>query len=221
MKFIEDEEIEEILQINPKAELEEVVYDNTKFKVIRNFLKYPEEYKNLLSYFPAVRDHTYSPGFRQDVPPWAARFITTYIQKNVSNWIPARVSCNIYNGNMRMRTNANLPHSDNFYGIWNLWFNKNCLGGTAFWSHKGKLHVDDLSEEEYMHLFDKTLSATGYQEWRNFRGDDDWELSCIAPMEYNTLLFYNGGFFHSPWVLENWYIDEDRYSMIGMGDYND
>ena len=90
---------------------------------------------------------------------------------------------------MRMRTNANLPHSDNFHGIWNLWFNENCLGGTAFWKYKDKRHVDELTPEEYSYLFDKALSSTGYEQWKNFRGDDDWELSCIAPMEYNTLLF--------------------------------
>lgn len=71
MIFFEDEELEQICQINPDAKLEEVVYDNTKFKVVRNFLLYPEEYKKLLKNFPAVRDHTYSPGFRQDIPPWA------------------------------------------------------------------------------------------------------------------------------------------------------
>lgn len=221
MIFFEDEQLEEICQINPEAKLEDVVYDDTKFKVIRNFLKYPEEYKNLLMHFPAVRDHTYSPGFRQDIPPWAARFITTYIQENVIKWSPVRVACNIYNGNMRMRTNANLPHSDNFHGIWNLWFNQNCLGGTAFWKHKEKRHVNELTQEEYSHLFDKALSSSGNEQWKNFRGDEDWELTCIAPMEYNTLLFYNGGFFHSPWVLENWYTEEDRYSMIGMGDCHD
>lgn len=221
MIFFEDEQLQEICQINPEAKLEEVVYDNTKFKVIRNFLRYPEEYKSLLMNFPAVRDHTYSPGFRQDIPPWAARFITTYIQENVANWMPARVSCNIYNGNMRMRTNANLPHSDNFHGIWNLWLTQNCLGGTAFWSHKGKKHINELSEVEHNHLFNKALQASGHEVWKNFRGDEDWELTSIAPMEYNTMLFYNGGFFHSPWVLENWYLDEIRYSMIGMGDYND
>lgn len=221
MIFFEDEDLEQICQINPDAKLEEVVYDNTKFKVIRNFLLHPEEYKTLLRSFPAVRDHTYSPGFRQDIPPWAAKFITSYIQSNVIKWQPARVSCNIYSGDMRMKVNSNLPHSDPFHGIWNLWLNQNCLGGTAFWAHKDKRHVDDLTQEEYSHLFDKSLSAVGYEPWKNFRGDEDWELTCIAPMEYNTLLFYNGGFFHSPWILENWYLDEDRYSMIGMGDFDD
>lgn len=58
-----------------------------------------------------------------------------------------------------------------------------------------KRHVDELTPEEYSYLFDKALSSTGCEQWKNFRGDDDWELTCIAPMEYNTLLFYNGGFF--------------------------
>ena len=152
-------------------------------------------------------------------PAWAAKFITLYIQEYVGNWVPARVSCNIYSGNMLMREHSNLPHSDPFYGIWNLWMNKKCLGGTAFWSYKNKLHVNELSEDEYNHLFDKPLNGSGYETWRNFRGNEDWKMTCIAPMEYNTLLFYNGGFFHSPWIQESWYLDEYRYSMVGMGDF--
>jgi hypothetical protein len=218
IKF-DNEYLESVCQINEDAKVEDVIYDTTKFKVIRNFLKHPEEYKNLLLNFPAVRDSTYSPGWRQDVPPWAAKFITNFVRENVCDWNPARVSCNIYNGNMQMKKNSHLPHSDAWPGIWNIWFNKECLGGTAFWSYKGKIHVNELTEEENSYLFDKTTKESGYEQWKNFRGDEDWELSCIAPMEYNTLLFYNGGFFHSPWILENWYVDEDRYSMIGMGDY--
>lgn len=221
MKLIDNGELESVCQINDNIKLEEVIYDNVSFKVIRNFLKYPEEYVKILQLFPATRDTTYSPGWRQDIPPWAARFITNFVRQSIPNWMPQRISCNIYNGDMLMKKNSNFPHSDPFHGIWNLWLTKNCLGGTAFWKHKNKRHVNDLTEEEYSYLFEKSLSSTGYEQWKNFRGNEDWELTCIAPMEYNTLLFYNGGFFHSPWILENWYIDEDRYSMIGMGDFDD
>jgi hypothetical protein len=219
MILIEHDKLENICKINQDAKMEDVVYDGVKFKVIRNFLANPEEYINLIQKFPATRDHTYSPGFRQDIPPWAAKFITLYIQEYVGNWIPARVSCNIYSGNMLMRQHSNLPHSDPFYGIWNLWLNKKCLGGTAFWAYKNKLHVSELSEEEHNHLFDKPLNGSGYEKWKNFKGDKDWKMTCIAPMEYNSLLFYNGGFFHSPWIQENWYLDEYRYSMVGMGSF--
>ena len=221
MIFFEDEEVKEICQINPNCKLEEIIYDNTKFKVIKNFLLFPEKYIKLLETFPAATDHTYSPGYRQDIPPWAVKFITGYIQKNIMNWKPSKVCCNIYSGNMRMKENSNLPHSDPFHFVWNLWLSKNCLGGTAFWKNKNKSHVNDLSKEEYHLLFDKVLSSNKYQQWKNFKGNEDWEMICIAPMEFNTLLFYNGGFFHSPWIEENWYLDEYRYSMVGMGDFDD
>jgi hypothetical protein len=219
MILIENDYLERVCKINPEAKMEDVVYDGVMFKCIRNFLQNPDEYIELIQKFPATRDHTYSPGFRQDIPPWAARFITLYIQEFVGEWKPARVSCNIYSGDMLMREHSNLPHSDPFHGVWNLWLTKKCLGGTAFWAYKDKFHVNELSEEEYSHLFDKPLSGTGYEKWRNFRGDEDWKMTCIAPMEFNTLLFYNGGFFHSPWIQENWYLDEYRYSMVGMGDF--
>ena len=219
MKLIEIDEIEKICQVNTDSKLEKVIYNNISFNIIRNFLKYPEEYKNLLQLFPATRDSTYSPGYRQDIPPWAAKFITNYVREFIPNWLPERVSCNIYNGNMLMKQHSNLPHSDPFHAVWNLWLNQNCIGGTAFWSHREKRHVDELSKEEYSYLFNHPLSSSGYEQWKNFKGNDDWELSCIAPMEYNTMLFYNGGFFHSPWIQENWYLDEHRYSMIGMGSF--
>lgn len=221
MKLIEVNELKDVCQINDNIKVEQVVYDNVSFKVIRDFLKYPEEYKNLLQLFPATRDSTYSPGFRQDIPPWAAKFITSFIMEFMPNWMPQRVSCNIYNGNMLMKKKSNMPHSDPFHGIWNLWLNQNCLGGTAFWSHKNKRHINELTSEEYNYLFSEPILSEGYEEWKNFRGNEDWEMTCIAPMEYNCLLFYNGGFFHSPWIEESWYLDEYRYSMIGMGDFDD
>lgn len=219
MILIEHNELESICRINESAEMEDVIYDRVKFKVIRNFLKNPKEYINLLQQFPGTRDHTYSPGFRQDIPPWAAKFITLHIQKYIGQWVPARVSCNIYNGNMMMKKHSNLPHSDPFHGVWNLWLSEECLGGTAFWKHNNKLHVSELSEKEHKKLFGKPLSTSGYETWKNFKGDQDWQMTCIAPMEYNTMLFYNGGFFHSPWIQESWYLDEYRYSMVGMGDF--
>lgn len=219
MKLIETKELSKVCQINKDIKLEKVVYGNISFKIIRNFLKYPEEYISLLQQFPATRDSTYSPGYRQDIPPWAAKFITNFVRDSIPNWMPQRISCNIYNGNMLMKKDANLPHSDPFHGIWNLWMTKNCLGGTAFWKYKDKRHVDELTSEEYSYLFNKPLSSNEYEKWKNFRGNEDWEMTCIAPMEYNTLLFYNGGFFHSPWIEENWYLDEYRYSMVGMGDF--
>lgn len=222
MKLIEIDEIERACQINSNANLEEVIYNNVSFKVIRNFLKYPDEYKNILQQFPATRDSTYSPGYRQDIPPWTAKFITNYVREFIPNWLPERVSCNVYNGDMIMKKDANLPHSDPFHGVWNLWLNENCLGGTAFWHHKDKKHINDLTPDEYNYLFarfNNQESPPEYVNWKNFKGNNDWELTCIAPMEYNTMLFYNGGFFHSPWIQENWYLDEYRYSMIGMGSF--
>jgi len=219
MILIEIDYLEHVCQINQDAKLEDVVYDGVQFKTIKNFLKHPDKYIELIKQFPATRDHTYSPGFRQDIPPWAAKFITMFIQEHVGNWSPARVSCNIYGGDMLMKNFSNLPHSDPFYGVWNLWLNQKCLGGTAFWKHKGKFHVSELTQEEHKHLFGKPLTSTGYEKWKNFKGDEDWEMTCIAPMEYNSLLFYNGGFFHSPWIQESWYLDEYRYSMVGMGDF--
>lgn len=47
-------------------------------------------------------------------------------------------------------------------------------------STKKKRHVDELTPEEYSYLFDKALSSTGCEQWKNFRGDDDWELTCIG-----------------------------------------
>ena len=76
MILIEHDKLESICKINQDAKMEDVVYDGVKFKVIRNFLANPEEYIDLIQKFPATRDHTYSPGFRQDIPPWVAKFIT-------------------------------------------------------------------------------------------------------------------------------------------------
>ena len=94
MIFFEEKDLQEIFKINPDAKVEDVIYDNVKFKVIKNFLLHPKKYIKILQNFPATTDHTYSPGYRQEIPSWAARFITSHIQKNIVEEKENIVDCN-------------------------------------------------------------------------------------------------------------------------------
>jgi hypothetical protein len=73
-----------------------------------------------------------------------------------------------------------------------------------------------LNREEYEELFPETNTNTTVP-WKCFRGNEDWKLDTVAPIEYNSCLVYDGGFFHSAYVPELAFLDEHRYSLVGMG----
>lgn len=229
LNWIDEEKFLKAVQVNPDAELVDVKVDGmNSFKMYRNFMKYPDLFGEIMEQFPIIstqwrKTGGFAPGWRQEIPPWAAATIVEKIREDV-DFAPVRVFTNIFNSEMPMVQDSHMPHADTFVDpegglniinfVFNLWLNQG-IGGTAFWKYKGKKYVAELTKEEYEELY--PIEEKPVVTWRNFRGDDDWELDTIAPIEYNSCLIYDGGFFHSPYIPEEAFLDEYRYSLVGMG----
>ena len=229
LNWIDEEKFLKAVQVNPDAELVDVNVDGmNSFKMYRNFMKYPDLFGEIMEQFPIIstqwrKTGGFAPGWRQEIPPWAAATSVEKIREDV-DFAPVRVFTNIFNSEMPMVQDSHMPHADTFVDpegglniinfVFNLWLNQG-IGGTAFWKYKGKKYVAELTKEEYEELY--PIEEKPVVTWRNFRGDDDWELDTIAPIEYNSCLIYDGGFFHSPYIPEEAFLDEYRYSLVGMG----
>jgi len=230
LNWIDEEKFLKAVEINPETELVTVQIDGMNtFKMYRNFLKNPELYVEVVEEFPVIstqwkRTGGFAPGWRQEIPPYAAATIVERIREDVE-FAPVRVFTNVFTGDMPMITNSHLPHADIFVDpegglnvinfVFNLWLCEG-IGGTAFWKWKDKKYVTELNKEEYDELFPEVREYKS-EPWKCFRGDDDWKLDTIAPIEYNSCLVYDGGYFHSAFVPEAAFLDEHRYSLVGMG----
>lgn len=228
--WIDENKFLKAVEINPDTELVTVQIDGMNtFKMYRNFLKNPDLYVEVMQQFPVIstqwkRTGGFAPGWRQEIPPYAAATIVERIRKDVE-FAPVRVFTNIFTGDMPMLENSEQPHADVFVDpegglnvinfVFNLWMCEG-IGGTAFWEWKGKKYVTELNKEEYDELFPEVTSNLT-RPWQCFRGNEDWKLDTVAPIEYNSCLVYDGGYFHSAFVPEASFLDTHRYSLVGMG----
>ena len=49
--------------------------------------------------------------------------------------------------------------------------------------------------------------------WKTFKGNHEWELYHVAKTKFNSLVFYNGDFFHSPYpIFDKGY----RYNLVSF-----
>lgn len=229
LNWIDEEKFLKAVQINPDTQLVDVNIDGmNSFKMYRDFLKEPDLFVEIMEQFPVIstqwrKTGGFAPGWRQEVPPWAAATIVERIRKDV-DFMPIRVFTNIFTSDMPMSEGSHLPHSDVFTApdgelnvinfVFNLWMTPG-IGGTAFWKWRDKKYITELNREEYETLFPDT--ENNIVKWENFRGDEDWKLDTIAPIEYNSCLIYDGGYFHSPFIPEEAFLDQHRYSLVGMG----
>ena len=230
LNWIDEEKFLKAVEINPDTELVTVSVDGmNSFKMYRDFLKNPDLYVEVMEQFPVIstqwkRTGGFAPGWRQEIPPYAAATIVERIREDV-DFAPIRVFTNVFTGDMPMITNSHLPHSDIFVDpegglnvinfVFNLWLSHG-VGGTAFWKWKDKKYVTELNKEEYDELFPEVREYST-EPWKCFRGDDDWKLDTMVPIEYNSCVVYDGGYFHSAYIPEESFLDTHRYSLVGMG----
>lgn len=229
LNWIDEEKFLKAVQINPQTELVEVNIDGmNSFKMYRDFLLNPDLYVEIMEQFPVIstqwrRTGGFAPGWRQEIPPWAAATIVERVREDV-DFAPVRVFTNVFTGDMPMIEDSHMPHADTFVDpegglnvinfVFNLWLSHG-IGGTAFWKWNDKKYITELSKEEYEQLY--PLDKKSVVPWKCFRGDDNWKLDTVAPIEYNSCLVYDGGYFHSPYIPEESFLDAHRYSLVGMG----
>ena len=117
--WIDENKFLKAVEINPDTELVTVKIDGmNSFKMYRNFLKNPDLYVEVMQQFPVIstqwkRTGGFAPGWRQEIPPYAAATIVERIRKDVE-FAPVRVFTNVFTGDMPMLENSEQPHADVF-----------------------------------------------------------------------------------------------------------
>jgi hypothetical protein len=101
---------------------------------------------------------------------------------------------------MKVWDNSWMPHTD-FGTVCNLWLN-DYNGGTAFYRHKKKTPPKGM-----------TFNKKNLVDWKNFEGNDDWELFYIIPSKKNTLTIYDGTKYHGTYANLT---EETRWSLISF-----
>jgi len=217
-----------IFEINNPYPEKKVLNKDCDYLVFDDFLKKPDEYKEVLRQFPVFPSDffydTSSPGWRQIIP---FEFFTN-IENVLGNytgsdtWVQQSFT-NIYRSGMPCNCKSWYPHQDSMNYALNLWLCDG-PGGTAFHTWRGRYHGLGLPEETQGRIFNKQVK--GNFEYEEFRGDDEWEMYHLEPVKYNRAIFYNGNNFHSAFIPEGSYQNHSndfwdqshwRYSLVLMG----
>ena len=155
MEIITDKTIFDIN--NPYPEIHKL-NEGSEILIFNDFLKKPDDYKNLLSKIPAFEsDYFYptaSPGWSQLIP---YEFFLT-MESLLSNWVGfnpwvEQSFTNIYKDRMRCNCKAWYPHHDSKDSVLNLWLSDG-EGGTAFYTWNNHYQGINLPE----HIQDKVFS---------------------------------------------------------------
>ena len=142
--FIDRQELYDSLKVNEDIQVKKLNYGDFSYLSIENFFKTPERAIELLSKYPALQGHVYTPGARQNLTPMdLVPVLNAYkqIMATVGRQIdPTRfiTSSNIVWKDVRVWGKSWMPHSD-FDLVFNLWL-CNYEGGTAIYKYKGFLN---------------------------------------------------------------------------------
>jgi hypothetical protein len=226
------------IQINDNLQVEETVVDGTdlRYYVVKNFLKNPEAFVELLKKHNAYGGdiEVSTPGYRQLISPlelstlsnWYSNFYGNFVKKKIpiTSWCYAT---NIYHNQMKCWNHNNRPHFD-FQPITTyLWLTKDVNAGTAFYKLKfdNNTHfrynddIDDMkktNKEEYRKYFKYDLTTAKEEQWYRFESDEYWQVYAVTPSEYNSVVFYDPLFFHNAFYDKS--DAEVRYSLLSFLD---
>ncbi len=183
------------------------------YYTIDNFLKTPHKFVEYMQHYPAHSDFDY--GGRQHftcntipelILAWNKIGQSLGYDLKPGSWI---TSSNIFWQDMKVKDSFNYPHSDfEFVAMISL---SDTKGGTGFYNFHGVPHIDLFNDDE-ADLHEKHDRPKGYRPWRNFNGNDDWELYHVAETKFNRCVIYDARFFHSPYPEFN---DDGSYATYG------
>ena len=213
-KFIDRQEALDALKVNDGIKVKKMTFGDFSYHSVDNFFKTPEKAIEVLRHYPALSGGVYTPGARQNFTPMdlvpvlkAYKEILAHVGKEVD---PTRFisASNIVWKGVEVWKNSWIPHTD-YDLVCNLWL-CDYEGGTAIYKYKGLLSDKDITPEV---LYARELDRTTLVPWQNFDGDDDWELYCVIPSQFNTVAIYDGSNFHGTYAIFN---EEYRYSLISF-----
>lgn len=222
--------------------------NNTKYEVVRfgsngqgkvliveDFLKYPDQFYNLVKDFPFFDNifsgamsgqgftfpkiHTNSHG-KFLIDSLSKIFGTTDVHLDLMS-----IAC--MNGGME--TYSYHPHVDLCFSFdldqdveeiirgsnniaSNIGLTKGMNVGTAMWSYKGKCSILEMTNEEVVDF----VTAIKFNHdgpllnWKLLEEDENWKIEFLCPLSYNTWIIYPTFQIHAPYLDENWFTDSDR-----------
>jgi hypothetical protein len=193
--------------------------DHAEILVFDDFLKKPDEYKEIISSIPAFRSDffypTASPGWRQLIPVEFTDRIEDVLGNilGYSQWVEQAFT-NIYKSNMPCNCKSWYPHYDSMRHTFNLWLSSG-PGGTAFYTWNGHYNGDEFGDELEDLVFANQIE--GDFQYQEFLGDSQWEMYHLESIKYNRAILYNGHDFHSAYVPNGSFLNDWRYSLVLMG----
>lgn len=232
-KFIKLSEVN-----NTKPEINEHVLstgEKSYSLVIRDFLKYPDEFSSLLASFPHFKNEkefTGRPGKSFLFNPSNFPKLTFFIRKTLFEHFRINLECislytNCFSG--IMDTHRIPPHTDmdepynlplGPHLVSNLGLTKNSKGGTSFWTFMKKRGIIDMNIEEinqyYFQMNEINSSDNSINYWENTDDDGEWKLEYYVQWGYNDLVVYSPSLFHQPYFKKDWFLEDDRFSLASF-----
>jgi hypothetical protein len=222
------------LEVN-NTEFEVIKFKDSKILIIKDFLKYPDKFRELLDgfiYFNEVFGSTFK--FHKTYNYYAEDLVN--VLSNIFNTeVKAesmRINC--FNGNSKPFLNFphGIPHVDlNAFldpdlnlneqimsGInisTNIGLTEDLIGGTSFWSYNNKTKVTEMSKDEINQFLHQTIlsSELKLENWIENPEESKFKLEFLCPLDYNTFTIYPSFNIHSPYLKSEWYNSTDRISL--------
>jgi hypothetical protein len=217
--FLERQKIDDALKVNEKLQLKEVKAGPLTYFVIEDFLVNPYDALEIFQTYPALHPpyHSTGPGGRQIISVIEMRPILKVYGEILGNLKHRNINImnfftcsNIAYEGMKCSNEINKPHHDVNEIAITLWMSEQ-KGGTAFYDYHGEPDARKLTTKDYndAHRHQKQIVT-----WENFEGDEDWNLYTIVPEKFNSVVIYNGFYFHSMYPVFD--KDDYRYNIISF-----
>lgn len=233
-----DDEFIRLSELNNKQpEINEHISSNgykSHSMIIRDFLKTPDEFANLLAtlpHFKNEREDTGRPGKSYWFSGPNTKKMSFFIRKCLFDIFKVNLDCenlytNCFSGDMD--THRIPPHCDSHHPhdlgqgphlVCNLGLTKGAKGGTSFWTYLKKSGVLNMTYEErnsYQNYMNDSHEFASIKHWENTDEDAEWKLEYVVPWGYNDLVVYSPTLFHQPYFEREWFLDKDRFSLASM-----
>jgi hypothetical protein len=205
--------------------------------VIDNFLKNPEELKNIVS----RQLFELNPKNKSSNPGWISlsnlKFdqiskTANYLADNFYNLSDGSINFqfNLFQGGVDCKYTSLLPHVDSSFLAFQIYLNESseCKGGTNFYKHI------ESEMDHNVEYFDTDFKLSeGYWKFMRYHREvtendfstildsrqidlNTWELIHSVEMKYNRFVMYPSYVFHSAYIEKEWFQDIKRIGLMGF-----
>lgn len=225
------------IQDNLELQITEIPNTNHKVIVIDNFLKNPEDLREIAS--KQLFEKT--PNNKNSHPGWVSlsnlKFnqitkTAEYLADVYYNVINRSIvyQFNLFQGGMPCKYTSLLPHVDSSFFAFQIYLNlpTESQGGTNFYKHidSGLDHnveyfdSDFKMTEDYWKFMNhyKEVEENNYNTILDSRQIDPqyWQPIHHVEMKYNRFVLYPSYVFHTAYIEKEWYQEEKRVGLVGF-----